>query len=525
MAVFYELKERRVIPNWRDFSTTAYLGELKISNAGSKYLEFDLSRSLKDWRETQNVGVAADLINSAFVSGVKDKPEIKEAAQWLKKSKGVSTSLLSLVDHLYDANPNAENSGVPHSEITTINDFLSFIKNDRFHSKINRLKRQTRNELRNAIPWVELARLYSMKGQDEQADRAVLCALRIAPDNRYVLRSATRFFIHTGQCDKAVFYLRKSRGIKHDPWLISAHIAASSILERHSPFVKDGIRLIESKNYSDFDITELSSSIGTLELKNGSFRKAKIFLDQSLLDPNDNSLAQLAWLSQDEHRLRLDSQYYENVPNPFEAKSLSLFDKGEWKEAFYEAIKWFLDMPFSKRPIIHASYISGSLLDDKEAAKLLCEVGLHANPLDPTLLNNMIFNIITSDDWTDLNVYLGRLAKLDQKKLSQTDILIFQATLGLVALKEGDSERGISLYELAINNATKIKNQEICQLATINLTKELITQDLPQKATYIDKVLDMQVSSEHKHIKLKRDKVLKLIEQRKDSSDQRELTN
>ena len=32
MAVRIEKEERRVIPNWRSFKTTAYLGELEVPN-------------------------------------------------------------------------------------------------------------------------------------------------------------------------------------------------------------------------------------------------------------------------------------------------------------------------------------------------------------------------------------------------------------------------------------------------------------------------------------------------------------
>ena len=54
----------------------------------------------------------------------------------------------------------------------------------------------------NPIVWVELARLYIMHDQVEKAERALLTALHLAPDNRFVLRSATRFFIHTDQFEK-----------------------------------------------------------------------------------------------------------------------------------------------------------------------------------------------------------------------------------------------------------------------------------------------------------------------------------
>jgi len=66
MAVIYEIKERRVVPNWRDYKRTLQLGELSQSNKSAEPLVLSIDRSVEDWKEIKNIGTAADLVNSAF---------------------------------------------------------------------------------------------------------------------------------------------------------------------------------------------------------------------------------------------------------------------------------------------------------------------------------------------------------------------------------------------------------------------------------------------------------------------------
>jgi len=287
---------------------------------------------------------------------------------------------------------------------------------------------------------------------------------------------------------------------------------------KFSPLIKDGKNLINSNNFSNFDLTELTSSIGTLEFKDGSFKKAKRFFKKSMLSPNDNSLAQLEWVSKEDKRFQINPTDYTQVINPFEAYALDLFEKGNWEDAFYNSIKWFLDMPFSKRPAMLGSYIAGSLLGDKNAAIILCEVGLQANPNDPTLLNNIVYSIATSDNIEKLDKYVKKLINIDINSLPNESKITFQATLGLVALKKGDTKTGISLYNIAILNAKNIRNEYLKNLAIVNFTRELITLNLPEKDNLIEEVKKMKVKETQKDLKLIREEVLKMIKTQPNSS-------
>ncbi len=503
MAIIYEIKKRRVIPNWRDYKRTLQIGELGLNHPNN--LDINIDRIVNDWLESKNIGTAAELVGAAFIADKNNFFELSEAISLIKKnSSNSSSTLLGLIDAVEANNSPKKNEPsskfILEKDVDTVEEFQAFISNKSLFRVIHRAKNRSKNEMFNPIVWVELARLYTMQGQEEKAERALLTALYLAPDNRFVLRSATRFFIHTGQFDKALFYLRKSNSLKHDPWLISAHIATSSIMERFSPLIKDGEKLIISNNFSPFELTELYSSLGTLEFSNGSFKKAKKLFDKSMIQPNDNSLAQMEWVSKEDSRFDFNPFAYETVINPFEAYALDHYENGNWKDAFYNCIKWFLDVPFSKRPILLGSYIAGSLLKDKNSSILLCEVGLQANPHDPTLLNNIIYELATSDNLRDAAKYVNQIREINIASLSNESKVTIQATLGLVALRNKEFEVGKKLYELAIENAERMKSDFLNNLAIVNYARELVIAKQPEKDKYMDIVKNMEVDDKHKDL-------------------------
>ena len=166
-------------------------------------------------------------------------------------------------------------------------------------------------------------------------------------------------------------------------------------------------------------------------------------------------------------------------------------------------------MPYSKRPVLLGSYIADSLLQDKNAAILLCEVGLQANPYDPTLLNNMVYSLAGGNNMERLDQYVKQMMNVDIHKLPKESKITYQATLGLVALKRGDTEFGVNLYKHAIKNATNIKNDYLKNLAIANLAKELININHAEKATYTNIVRNMKIPEKHKDLQLLQKEVLK----------------
>lgn len=85
------------------------------------------------------------------------------------------------------------------------------------YSDISRIHHHLNANPRDAYAWVDMARLYTSLGQFEKARQAINTARGIAPEDRFVLRAATRFFVHAGDAEIAERMLNGARATRHDP--------------------------------------------------------------------------------------------------------------------------------------------------------------------------------------------------------------------------------------------------------------------------------------------------------------------
>ena len=288
MANIFELQERRVIPNWRTFLTTVRLGELNNVVEVKDLPKLNIQSYVEYWKIDKSIINAGELLSAAVVNNFVTDAYVIEASNFIIKNKHLASKSQVLLAKkiLYNNGNNGENDLIDTDLIDII------IEKKPIYNKIHLLKKHINHFPRNAIAYVEIARLYSILGQTWQADNYLKKAYFISPNNRFVLRAISRHFAKT-DIEFAHNILRKNYLTKFDPWLASAEIALATIRNRNSRFIKQGLYLINSNNFNPFHLTELSSSIGTVELINGSYKKGKKLFNTSLIAPNDNSLAQL----------------------------------------------------------------------------------------------------------------------------------------------------------------------------------------------------------------------------------------
>ena len=365
MANLFENKDRRVVPNWRSFQKTVALGELNVYRnqlPNKQKLILSIDSYIKDWTFYRTSIYAGELLSAAKVNGFETDPNVIEAAEFLiKNPKNVSRSQQLLAKAIIE--PKKSKHSQYQLDSIHFDKFQQHVKPEFIWDKIHFYKRYTKIYPYNAIFWVELSRYYSILGLKNKALNAMKVAIHLAPENRFILRSASRLFAHYDDIEYAHDLLRKSRLVRYDPWFTSAEIALATIRNRTSRFIKMGMEIINSKSFSPFSITELSSSIGTVELLNGSIKKSRYFFNKSLIEPNDNSLAQIEWASEKDHQLDIDQSSYE-VINSFEAQALANYHDEKYNEALDNTYRWFMDMPFSKRPVMFGSYVASIFKDD-----------------------------------------------------------------------------------------------------------------------------------------------------------------
>ena len=445
-------KNRNVIPRWRDFKQTIQLGELNpIANQSKGQKEvlnpFFHQNKIYDWNAEKSVKNAIELLNSSII--LDDRENSLKAAAFLQTS-ALSTKPLKDV---------AEQILYPTEQDNTYEQLLNFEQFDAIiGAKIKQLRQCLNHNPYNSISWIELARLFLIIGKEQAAERCILVATQLAPDNRYISRIGARFFTHTGDYKKAKQILKANIGFKFDPWLLSADIGISSLANKSSFNIKKGRELVASQNHSPFDLNELLSALATEELTSGNFKNSKRLFNQSLINPNDNSLAQAVWAKKHITDIDLNQRIFDKTPNVFEAKAYQFFYGKLWGPAFSSTLQWIIDQPFSRDPAAFGSFIATSLLEKYDEAIKICKLGLKATPHDFTLLNNLAFAYLKKGDTQNAQQVLG---KIHVEGLDDQQRVVNLATRGLLFYKLNHSEIGEMLYKEASNLAGKIKNKKL----------------------------------------------------------------
>lgn len=477
MANLFEHKDRRVIPNWRSFGKTTLLGELNSFQLekSNDIQEVSIEDYVIDWKLNRTVIHASDLLSAAISNDKKENPNVKEAAKFILANQEKATiSQISLAEYLLQKKEDidlAEN----FKEINLVT-LPSLIRAEPIREKIRETKILLRSFPANPVLYVELSRYYSILGQEENSVWSMKVALHLAPYNRFVLRCATRLFTHyNSEQNNYLEYmhnlLRNSPMTPLDPWLTSAEISIATIRKRPSKFMKKGMELINSKNISPFNFTELASSIGTVELLNGSTRKSRDYFTKAMLNPNDNSLAQLEWASTKDSQLNINPLNF-SVEMNFEAMALDAYHNSKYDIALDNAAKWFLDMPFSLRPIFFASNLASTILKDQAKSISFLSAGLISHPYDPLLLNNLAYALALDGKPKEAFIQLNKIK--NDAHVEQTTQICLDATRGLALLRDGRLEEGRKLYLGAIEKTKAINNQELNWTAILNYTREEI---------------------------------------------------
>jgi len=470
MAVIIEKKDRRLIPNWRSFSTTIALGELDSSSVIPIVKpNLSIDEYIEDFQANETIPFAADLISASIVNGFTNNEEVRKAAQFIvNRQNEITKSQYDISQNILSTTENPVECPI---ENITIKDIENCLPKSQYYLQIQKLKKYVIDFPYNSIAWVELSRCYSVLGQEKQALKTMKIAVQLAPENRFVLRCAARLFSHYDELEIAHDILRKTRFTNFDPWLTSAEISIAMLQGKNSRFLKRGIELVDSKNLSPFSITELASSIATVELFAGDRKKSKKMFGKSLISPNDNSLAQIEWILNNKDKSLIDREQINfQVKHNFEAQAIANYYDKNLIEALNNTCQWFYDMPFAKRPVIHGSNIA-ALLDNRILSIEFLKSGLIAHSNDDLMLNNIAYYLALENRTEEANQYLDRIKFKGISKSIETCSI---ATHGLICFREKKYEEGRKAYLIAIEQAAIDKDQYHYKVATLNYAREEI---------------------------------------------------
>lgn len=442
MATTEQDRVRHAVPRLRSFAYAVELEELASPQplsggeiANVQLSDEQLAQLLIDWQQEPGVSVAADLVSSAVANGKPDSA--LEAARFLfdnEDAPAVARRIAGVC--LGEVNPREISPGVlaVHAEV--------FSTVDKLGAQIRRTRQQLNRYPADAVLWTNLATLYVSLGQRRQARRAIRAALSLAPQNRFVLRSAARVLLHLEERDEALAILRRAEALKADPWMLSAEISVAAANETQSEHIKLAEQLLERDKFSPRDSSELAAEVATIRALDGSVWAAKKLLRRALKAPCENAWAQAVWLA----RIPGMPAFDVNQTISHEANALLNRQLGKLRLSMIQTQHWLDDQPFSSRPAQMGSFIA-SRADRDDVAIKFAEQGLRTNPGHTILLNNLAFSSARTGDLETAKASLRRIPLVN---LTENERFVVCATQGLVAFREGDFAQGRSLYRAAI---------------------------------------------------------------------------
>lgn len=359
-----ETPRRKVLPNWRYYNNTVNLGELtSFENVNLSDADlYPIDDYISDWIDSKSVYRASDLISAAITNSQKNNSHVIEAAKFLlSKQDRINLVQKQTAEYILANNNKVE---CDKDVLRLKNVAIEKLKTaSETHKKIHALRIYAHAYPFNPIVYVDMARAYVTVGLKDKAEKLMRMALYLDPKNRFVARAAARFYIHIGDNERAAEIVRKTGFSRFDPWLMASDISIAMMRGKRSGNIKKGQQMIFSSSYTPFSISELASALGTVEMEYGTRKKSRDLFNQSLVDPNDNSLAQAEW-AMISARIPITIQSGLNVKCSHESKVYKALELNDARESIHHAIDWICDMSFSLKPVFIGYEISTSLLRD-----------------------------------------------------------------------------------------------------------------------------------------------------------------
>jgi len=455
---------RLMVPRWRPFRIAASMGLLDASQpglaAGPQVAPEEFEKLRVAWERHRSLVHASELVDAALLVR---RPEVAEdAAAFLVHKSPNATSREVAAALLLISQP-----------ASVVQEPRALLPRER-HERIALLKRHLRMYPRDAMSWVDLARDYSVLGQNDPAAKAIRTALALAPDNRFVLRAAARFFLHAKDPEQARAILRKTPRTREDPWLLAAEIVSAQVNGRSSGWVTHARKMIDSWGYSPRHISELAGALGTLEYEHGNRRGVRRMFSRALEEPTENTVAQAGWISR--RSGFVDIPDFSDIPRAYEAMAWEALALGRFAEAVSLSWKWLTDEPFATRPAMFGSSVASVAIGDYDEAIRFMKVAEVANPSHPRVKAQLIFCFASKGEIETAEQLLLELpdaidAQPEIDEPHSWDVLV-AADRGLIAYRRGCIEEGRRFYQQAIELATEHKLPEFRAAAMIYLFRE-----------------------------------------------------
>jgi tetratricopeptide (TPR) repeat protein len=461
-------KKRDIVPRWRPAARVAAAGELSMPGrpAQDARIPDELRERLEAWRGSNDVVVAAELVETAIVEGREREGE--RAARALVREESGATPLVKKQAALLLERLDTDGSNPTGIDIGSI-------------------RRHVHRYPEDALSWVDLALGYVSKGAKDKAQRAMTVARQLAPNDRHVLRSAARMYLHLEDPEHAHDVLKRNDATKFDPWLVAGEIALSSAAERKPQFLKVGIGMVEDGGFQPLHISELASAIGTVHLRDGNRRARKLFRT-SLVNPTGNSLAQAEWANPHLGGEIVTSKQIDRVVDSGEARAFHAYWQGDFDGLIRICEQWVMEEPFASKPYAVGSS-AAITIGDLDLGYRLAERGLELEPESLLFRNHLAYALIEKGEYPRASQILRQA--LLKKQLDDVPAEYLAATASMLAMRLGEIEEGIAGYKKVIATFKRQGNKNLEASAAAYLALEAARAGSASTSEFIKQAEDL----------------------------------
>ncbi len=480
-------KRSLVIPKWCSYRRSCRQNEFSINkeepiNVNSRTLEI-FEHEYAKFQSNKTFGHAIDLFSSSIVIG--DNEKKISLATYLKRNKKTKGILYDVVESVLRGD---------NVEITEVNTDLEIAKNKKF----------LRDYPNNPIYWLELARLYTIKGQNKKAKEAATISINLSPYERFIVRSVFRFFIHIDEFDRGYHYVKNAVGYNNDPWIRATEINAAIL---NSEKLK-GIKYLNTSLIPEklqFHYSELIETQGILELRSGNTTRAKRNFRFAWQNPSESVIAHGEWVMRN-HFPNMQDNSCLDYSRSTEALTWHQYYNYKIEESLHNARKWSLEEPYSSHPFISGSSIACSSGKANEAIDFAKE-GLIANSDDLTLKNNLAYAYLLVGNITEAEKILDSYPRV----LEEETQIYYYATSGLLYYMKKNYIEGRERYLKSINLCRKLNNKDVTTKAIIHHAIAEIKYNLPNSTELAQKVIKATKEDKVPDIVLPRRKLIELM--------------
>jgi hypothetical protein len=434
---------RQIIPRWLPHHKKILI---TTSSKKQSYIptEYEIEQHNKlrdDWRMNKSISFAVQLVASADILNLTNDEYYKEALFFIKQQNNLITNN-ELYKNLFSF---------------STDDYYDILNiNQNIRKSIKDIKEKLLVCINDPILWIDLAYYYTISSCKKKAEKCIRVALSLNNYSPYIIRSAVRFFVFCQEPERALYILKNSPNLLSNPLLLSAEISVSEAFHFTTKNAKKGISLLNDGRHSCDDLAELNASIATIECNFGNLKKGKKLINNALLGPNENTLAQIQYLSK-RNNLPFSLQQFE-VPCRYEANAFNNLYLHNYKDVITETKKWFDFHPFSPRPAMLFSFVNSTFFNGYEESISIIDKTFKLLPLNNLLLNNKAFALAKIGKIKEANDCIKTILSSDRNESDDLDNNTLKATMGLIAYRSGIPDEGRKLYKEAVEHFEKSGN-------------------------------------------------------------------